>query len=57
MNYDLQSILASKAAHRKELSQLPYTEKMSIVERMRERVEAFAPAKAKLAQMKPAESK
>lgn len=56
-NHDLAVIIASKDAHRKELAQLPYSDKMEIVARMRERVEAFAPAKAKLAEQRAAELK
>lgn len=48
--YDLSSILESKKAYRKKLTQMPVAEKFLIIEKMRERDQSIAKSRQVLAE-------
>lgn len=48
--YDLSSILESKKAYRKKLTQMPVAEKFLIIEKMRERDQSIAKSRQALAE-------
>ena len=48
--YDLPSILESKKAYRKKLTQMPVAEKFLIIEKMRERDQSIAKSRQALAE-------
>jgi hypothetical protein len=48
--YDLSSILESKKAYRKKLTQMPVAEKFLIIEKMQERDQSIAKSRKALAE-------
>lgn len=48
--YDLSSILRSKKAYRKKLTQMPVAEKFLLIEKMRERDQSIAKSRQALAE-------
>lgn len=54
MTFDMQAILESKRIYRRRLTELPYVEKLKLLDQLRERSEILAASRAQLSN-KPAQ--